>query len=76
MEHYKNEHYRLLRKATTLVELALWKAKLLEGETAVGSFNVKAKKAKIDIQSARQEKRVTCGAGIVIKNVLPFLLLS
>jgi len=34
---------------------------------------VKAKKAKIDIQSERNERRVTSGANIVIKNVLPFL---
>ena len=32
--------------------------------------------AKIDVNSAREEHRVTCGASIVIKNVLPFLALE
>ena len=62
----------------TLLELALWKAKLLYGE---GKCNLeeegkKSKKAKIDVDSARKEHRVTCGANIVIKNVLPFLALK
>jgi hypothetical protein len=30
IEHYKAEHYRLLKEFTTLLELALWKAKLYE----------------------------------------------
>ena len=34
-----------------------------------------AKKAKIDGESKRKERH-TCGAGIVIKNVLPFLQLD
>jgi len=36
----------------------------------------KTKKAKMDIDSVRKEHRLTYGAGIVIKNVLPFLRLS
>ena len=35
-----------------------------------------AKKAKIDGESKRNERRNTCGADIVIKNVLPFLQLD
>ena len=46
-----------------VVELALWEAKL-------------DKDKKDDIECARNEARVTCGADIVIKNVLPFLLLE
>ena len=34
------------------------------------------KKAKIDTEAARKERRVTCGAEIVIKDVLPFLKLA
>jgi hypothetical protein len=74
MEHYKNEHQTLLKEAMALLELALWKAKLLD-ETDEKKCNVE-KKAKIDAQSARNEHRVTCGASIVIKNVLPFLALK
>ncbi len=35
-----------------------------------------AKKSKIDVATDRQEKRITSGASIVIKNVLPFLSLE
>ena len=60
------------------LELALWKAKLLNeaaGEKKCNDNEVK-KKAKIDAETARKEHRVTCGASIVIKNVLPFLALK
>ena len=71
MDHYKDEHYRYLREGITLLELALWKAKLL-GETE----DSQSKKAKVDSDNARKEKRITCGADTVIKNVLPFLQLE
>jgi hypothetical protein len=67
MEHYKAEHQILLKEAMTLLELALWKAKL-EGN-----------RSNIDTESVevvRKQHRVTCGANIVIKNVLPFLVLK
>jgi hypothetical protein len=32
-----------------------------------------AKKAKIDDEGARKEARITSGADIIIKNVLPYL---
>jgi hypothetical protein len=65
MEHYKAEHQILVKKAMTLLELALWKAKLQENES------------NIDIGSElRKQHKVTCGANIVIKNVLPFLVLK
>ena len=74
IEHYKSEHEILIKEAMTLLELALWKAKILN-ETDEKKCNV-SKKAKIDAQAARKEHRVTCGASIVIKNVLPFLALK
>ncbi len=57
------------------LELAIWKAKLDEKED--NSFvQVQTKRAKIAIVEAmRKEKRITSGASIVIKNVLPFLKL-
>jgi hypothetical protein len=77
MEHYKGEHQTLLKEAMVLLELALWKAKLLnEGEEKKCKVNVVAKKARSDTEAARKEHRVTCGASIVIKNVLPFLALK
>jgi hypothetical protein len=77
MEHYKTEHKMLVKEAMTLLELALWKAKLLN-ETDEMKCNVDGvtKKARIDAEAARREHRVTCGASIVIKNVLPFLALK
>ena len=77
MEHYKAEHQILLKEAMTLLELALWKAKLLnETDEKKCNVNVVSNKAKIGAEAARKEHRVTCGANIVIKNVLPFLALK
>jgi hypothetical protein len=78
IEHYKSKHYALLKESTTLLELALWKAKLDEFGEAFNNDNEAntAKKAKIDVKAARQEKRITSGANIVVKNVLPFLKLE
>lgn len=76
IEHYKAEHYTLLKEFTVLLELALWKAKLDEKVEVESRDIQKTKKAKIDEDAARQELRVTSGANIVIKNVLPFLTLE
>ena len=76
MEHYKAEHYALLKVAATLLELALWKAKLDEKESERSRNEKAAKKAKMDVESSRKERRITSGASIVIKNVLPFLQLD
>jgi hypothetical protein len=77
MEHYKTDHQLLVKQAMTLLELALWKAKLLDVEGRKCEAEEKmSQKAKIDVNSARKEHRVTCGANIVIKNVLPFLALK
>eukprot|EP00986_Skeletonema_menzelii_P017699 scaffold21215_cov86-Skeletonema_menzelii.AAC.1 len=63
---YKTEHRRLLKEATTLLELALWKANLADN----GGVEVETGE-----QRERQELRVTSGASIVINSVLPFLQL-
>ena len=68
LDHYKAEHHNILKEATTLLELALWKANLDENEGD--------EVAKEQWQRARKELRVTSGADIVIKNVLPFLKLK
>jgi hypothetical protein len=79
MMHYKVEHKVLVKEAMTLLELALWKAKLLneEGVQCETEEEKMSQKAKIDASNCtRVEHRVTCGANIVIKNVLPFLALK
>ena len=81
IEHYKSEHYSLLEKATSQLELTLWKTKLLDetlGEVNVGTDGARRtrgqlKRARLE---SRQVARVTCGADIIIKNVLPFLKLE
>jgi hypothetical protein len=78
IEHYKAEHYALVKEFTTLLELALWKAKIDESqdERSLGSGHQPAKKPKIDTKASRQEQRITSGANVVIKNMLPFLKLE
>ena len=51
----------------TLLELALWKAKLLD-ENEEGHIN--------DEVARKKERRITSGASDVINNVLPFLALA
>jgi hypothetical protein len=78
MEHYKAEHYALLKEDMTQLELAVavWKAKLAGEDEEGGSLDGKAaKKAKMDMESVRKEQRITSGADIIIRNVLPFLQL-
>eukprot|EP00986_Skeletonema_menzelii_P010359 scaffold5047_cov127-Skeletonema_menzelii.AAC.3 len=75
MERYKAEHNRLLKEHMTQLELAVWKTKLDE-KVDNSTLKVQAKRIKIDEESAREEKRITSGADIIIKNVLPFLKLG
>ena len=75
MDHYKAEHCRCVREGITLLELALWKAKLDEKEDKCEAKG-RTKKAKVDAESARNDKRMICGADMVINNVLPFLQLE
>jgi len=74
MEDYRTRHYIVVKEAMTLLELALWKAKLDGSRKEDSLKEPKTKRAKID--TSRQERRVTCGAAIIIKNVLPFLQLE
>ncbi len=72
MEHYKTEHRLLVKEATTLLELALWKSNLDEIDVDLEGVRVTRRQVK----RARKERYITSGAGIVIKNVLPFLELD
>jgi len=75
LDHYKAEHNILLKEHMTQLELAIWKAKLDKKEVD-SALKVQPKRAKIDAKSIRKEKRITSGANIIIKNVLPFLKLG
>ena len=71
LNHYKTEHHKLLKEATTLLELALWKANLENKEGDV--LEKEGVRTRRQRKRARKEISVTSGASIVIKNVLPFL---
>ena len=73
LDHYKAEHRSLLKEATTLLELALWKANLDGNEGGVLIEMKGARTTRGKLKRARKEICVTSGASIVIKNVLPFL---
>ncbi len=73
VNRYKSEHSNLLKEATTLLELALWKANLDGNEGGLEREGVRTTRGSR--KRARKEMSVTSGASIVIKNVLPFLLL-
>ena len=70
------EHYIHVKEGITLLELALWKAKLDEKEDKCEEGRTKKADVDAEIECARNEKRIKCGADIVIKNVLPFLRLA
>jgi hypothetical protein len=81
VEFFKSEHCTLLKEAMTLLELALWKAKLdeIEGGESCHWAEQPVMKVNDDRKTEnarRQEKRITSGASIVIKNILPFLKLE
>eukprot|EP00984_Skeletonema_dohrnii_P009855 scaffold3797_cov91-Skeletonema_dohrnii-CCMP3373.AAC.10 len=67
MDHYKAEHSRLLKEDMTLLELAIWKAKL--DDFMAPSIEVQpTKKTKLDVDEIRREHCITSGASIIIKN--------
>ena len=56
INYYKDEHKATLKEATTLLELALWKANLDEKEKEKDSFGErKTKRAKVDAGSEKNE---------------------
>ena len=58
--------YEIAKEGTSVLELALWKSKT--------DMN-RDKRAKVDSEiSYREQCRINCGADIIIRNVLPYLL--
>jgi len=76
IEHYKSEHYALLKELTTLLELALWKANLDDNVGDIVAAREGVRVTRGQIKRARKDRSITSGADIVIKNVLPFLKLE
>jgi hypothetical protein len=73
IDRYKDEHCKLLKEAMVLLELALWKANLVEND---GTAHEGVRVTRGQRKRARKESCITSGAGIIIKNVLPFLELE
>lgn len=60
------ETYESIKEGTSVLELALWKAKIDEGRN-------KRQRVEGD-DSYKEQCRVNCGGDIIIRNVLPYLL--
>ena len=65
--------YRTLKEATIVLELVLWKNSIIEVESSDDGRRGSMKR-KFDESDLRGQCRVSCGADIIIGNVLPFLL--
>ena len=76
VDHYKLEHYALLKEFTTLLELALWKANLDDNSGSDAAAREGVRVTRGQRKRARKDRSITSGANIVIKNVLFFLKLE
>ena len=75
MEHYRSEHQMLVKEAMTILELALWKANLRENDAGYATQDG-VRVLRGERKRKRNDRCITSGASIVIKNVLPFLALE
>jgi len=69
--------YELAKEASSILELALWKHKMDEFTLSIDAKSVgqSNKRARVDTNiSERQQYRINCGANVVVRNVLPYLL--
>lgn len=66
--HFKLEYYQELQKASSELELALWKAKLTEHGKHDGKNDERSRIV------TRSEVRMNCGAAVIIPLVLSFLV--
>jgi hypothetical protein len=70
--HYEDK-LPILKEVTSILELALWKMKINDTSHQQKSA-IHQKKIKTDESSIRQQCRVTCGADILIGQVMPYLI--
>jgi hypothetical protein len=76
LEYYESE-YRRLKESTSLLELALWKTRMVDASLDNGKVMVGCnKKLKMDQSEFRLQCRISCEADHVIENVWPYLLPS
>jgi hypothetical protein len=70
---YFEDTFFQLEEATTIIELALWKTRLDES-IHKRRTTYRPKKFKTDASDVRRQCRVICGADVIIRLVLPFLI--
>ena len=70
--HFEAEYYNL-KEITTILELALWKLRMNEKIPEEEATHYQ-KKIKTDESSMRRQYRITCGADVVIRHALPYLI--
>jgi hypothetical protein len=70
--HFEGE-YTNLKKVTTVLELALWKLRMNENIPQEEATHYQ-KKIKTDESSMRSQCRITCGADVIIRHILPYLI--
>jgi hypothetical protein len=73
LDHFEDKLPQL-KQVTTILELALWKMKMNEKKSHQDIATSSQKKMKSDESSIRQQCRVICGADVIIRVVLPFLI--
>ena len=70
---YFENKFPKIEEATTILELTLWKIKMNEVIQEEKMIRYQ-KKMKADESSYRRQCRITCGVGVIIRHVLPFLI--
>jgi hypothetical protein len=73
LEYYESEYLRL-KESTSLLELALWKARIEYGKDHGEAIAGDNEEMNMDQSEFRLESRISCGADHVVENVLPYLL--
>ena len=72
LDHFEDKLPQL-KEVTTILELALWKMRMNEKIPEEKPSHCH-KKVKTDKSSIRRQCRVTCGADVVIRLVLPYIM--
>jgi hypothetical protein len=68
--HFEDELPKL-KEATTILEIALWKVRMNIPEEVNCRYQ---EKVRVDQSEFRRQCRVTCGADVIIRHMLPFLI--
>ena len=72
LTHFEDELPKL-KEISTILELALWRLRMKENIPNEEEAHCQ-KKIKTDESSIRRQCRITCGADVVIRHVLPYLI--